>query len=231
VKANPAILFLDQSGELGGAELCLADLAEFCRERCAVLLFQDGPFARLLRGKNIPVIIVPLATVAVRVGKSAGVFAYFRALPGISLLIYRAMRLAKNYDLLYANTAKALFVAAVLSFLLRKQFCFHLHDILDSDHFSALNRRLIVLLANRAQAVVANSKASWLFSLCPTLLRRGRCGSGKWLGTSCSFSSRESRKPGCSRMTGRFSGSCSEALVVWIVISLICHGQMRSRRR
>jgi glycosyltransferase involved in cell wall biosynthesis len=160
VKPNPAILFLDQSGELGGAEFCLADLAEFCRGRCAVLLFQDGPFARLLRGKNIPVTIVPLHVVAGRVGKSAGVFAYFWAIPGTSLLIYRAMRLAKNYELLYANTAKALLVAAVLSFLLRKQFCFHLHDILDANHFSAMNRRLIVILANYAQAVVTNSEAT-----------------------------------------------------------------------
>jgi glycosyltransferase involved in cell wall biosynthesis len=160
VKANPPILFLDQSGELGGAELCLADLAEFCRERCTVLLFQDGPFARLLRTKNIPVVIVPLAAVAVRVGKSSGVFAYLWAVPRIGLLILRTMKLAKDYELLYANTVKALFVAAVLAFLLRKQFCFHLHDILDSDHFSALNRRLIVILANRAQAVVANSEAT-----------------------------------------------------------------------
>ena len=56
--------------------------------------------------------------------------------------------------MLYANTAKALIVGAVLAFLLRKKFCFHLHDILSSDHFSAINRRLIVLLANRAEAVV-----------------------------------------------------------------------------
>ncbi len=48
----PGILFLDQSGELGGAELCLADLAEFCREDSAVLLLQDGPFRDLLEKKD-----------------------------------------------------------------------------------------------------------------------------------------------------------------------------------
>jgi len=156
----PAILFLDQSGELGGAELCLADLAEFCRDSSAVLLFQDGPFAGLLRAKKVPVIIATLPQVAVRVNKSARVSAYLRAIPGIGLLIYRAMRSAKDFELLYANTAKALVVAAVLAFLLRKKFCFHLHDIVNSDHFSAINRRLIVTLANRAHAVVANSQAT-----------------------------------------------------------------------
>jgi glycosyltransferase involved in cell wall biosynthesis len=153
-------LFLDQSGELGGAELCLADLAEFCRDRSAVLLFRDGPFAELLRAKKVPVKIATLPEVAVRVNKSAGVFAYLCAIPGISLLIYRTMRSAKDFELLYANTAKALVIAAVLAFLLRKKFCFHLHDILNSDHFSAINRRLIVALANRAQVVVANSQAT-----------------------------------------------------------------------
>jgi glycosyltransferase involved in cell wall biosynthesis len=160
VKTNPAILFLDQSGELGGAELCLADLAEFCRERCAVLLFQDGPFAELLRAKSIPVIVATLPETAGEVDKVAGVFAYLRAIPGVALLIYRVMRSARDFELLYANTAKALVVAAVVAFLLRKRFCFHLHDIVNADHFSSINRRLIVVLANRAQMVVANSQAT-----------------------------------------------------------------------
>jgi glycosyltransferase involved in cell wall biosynthesis len=151
---------MDQSGELGGAELCLADLAESCRERSAVLLFQDGPFAGLLRARNIPVIIVPLPVAAVGVSKSAGVFAYLWSFPGISLLIIRTIRLAKDYQLLYANTAKALIVTAILAFLLRKRFCFHLHDILNAEHFSTMNRRLIVTLADRAHTVVANSQAT-----------------------------------------------------------------------
>ena len=78
----------------------------------------------------------------------------------MAFVMYRGLKLAKDFDLLYANTAKALIVGAVLAFLLRKKFCFHLHDILSSDHFSAINRRLIVLLANRAEAVVANSRAT-----------------------------------------------------------------------
>jgi glycosyltransferase involved in cell wall biosynthesis len=159
-RANPAILFLDQSGELGGAELCLADLAEFCRGRSAVLLFQEGPFAALLRAKEIPVMIAHLPGLAARVNKSAGVSAYLRAIPSIGLLVYRAMRFAKDFELLYANTAKALVVGAALAFLLRKKLCFHLHDLVNSQHFSALNRRLIVTLANRADAVVANSQAT-----------------------------------------------------------------------
>jgi glycosyltransferase involved in cell wall biosynthesis len=160
LKTYPAILFLDQSGELGGAELCLADLAQFCGESSAVLLFQEGPFAEFLRARKLAVHVALLPQTATRVSKAASLLAYLKAIPGMSFLIYRALKIAKDYDLLYANTAKALIVGGLLAFLLRKKFCFHLHDIVSAEHFSALNRRLIVLLANRADLVVANSVAT-----------------------------------------------------------------------
>ncbi|HEY5811684.1 MAG TPA: hypothetical protein VIT23_03405, partial [Terrimicrobiaceae bacterium] len=43
------VVFLDQSGQLGGAELFLADLAEECSAWSRVLLLEDGPFVELLR--------------------------------------------------------------------------------------------------------------------------------------------------------------------------------------
>jgi glycosyltransferase involved in cell wall biosynthesis len=160
MRSLSGILFLDQSGELGGAELCLADLAEFSRENSAVFLFQDGPFAEFLRARKIAVHVANLPKMVARVGKAGGLLAYLFAIPGVGLLLYRVTRVAKNFDLLYANTAKALVVGAILAFLLRKKFCFHLHDIVTADHFSATNRRLIISLANRAHAVVANSQAT-----------------------------------------------------------------------
>ena len=160
MKTYPAILFLDQSGELGGAELCLADLAQFCAESSAVLLFQEGPFAEFLRARRLAVHVALLPQTATRISKAASLLAYLKAIPGMSFLIYRTLKIAKDYDLLYANTAKALIVGGLLAFLLRKKFCFHLHDIVSAEHFSALNRRLIVLLANRADLVVANSVAT-----------------------------------------------------------------------
>ena len=70
--------------------------------------------------------------------------------------------------------------------------------------------------------------ASASSSFCPSHIhwRRGRCGSVKWLGTSCSSSLRESRKRGCSTKTGPCFGNWAEATVMSIVISRICHGQM-----
>lgn len=42
------ILFLDQSGKPGGAELCLIDIAKPYRDNCLVGLFADGDFRTLL---------------------------------------------------------------------------------------------------------------------------------------------------------------------------------------
>ena len=56
------ILFLDQSGKLGGAELSLADVATTYRDRSLVGLFADGAFRELLEERKIPVKIkkIPL---------------------------------------------------------------------------------------------------------------------------------------------------------------------------
>jgi len=49
------ILFLDQSGKPGGAELCLLDVAQPYRDRCLVGLLADGSFRELLEQQGIPV--------------------------------------------------------------------------------------------------------------------------------------------------------------------------------
>ena len=42
----------------------------------------------------------------------------------------------------------------------KRPLVYHLHDIVSSEHFSAINRSIIVTLANRAALVIANSQAS-----------------------------------------------------------------------
>src|SRR5260221_11378525 len=99
MRSFPVILFLDQSGELGGAELCLADIAEFAGERSAVLLFQDGPFAEVLRARNIGVHLATLPKMAARGDKAACLFAYLGATLGVVMLIFRGLRIGKGFDL------------------------------------------------------------------------------------------------------------------------------------
>lgn len=153
------ILFLDQSGKPGGAELCLIDIAKPYRDSCLVGLFADGPFRNLLEQQHIPVQV--LATQPIQVRKESSLAQGLGSLGSLVPVIAQVVRQASEYDLIYANTQKALVVGALASFLGRRPLIYHLHDILSKDHFSRTNRTLAVTLANGfASLAIANSKAS-----------------------------------------------------------------------
>jgi glycosyltransferase involved in cell wall biosynthesis len=152
------ILFLDQSRKLGGAELCLADIAQHFSPTSTVGVFTDGAFPDHLRQLQIPVAILTQQELQVR--KASGLLAGLKSLNHLIPLIAHVTHLSRQYDLIYANTQKALVVGAIASQLSRRPLVYHLHDIVSPDHFSRTNRRLIITLANRAALVIANSQAS-----------------------------------------------------------------------
>jgi glycosyltransferase involved in cell wall biosynthesis len=153
------ILFLDQSGKPGGAELCLIDIAKPYSDRCLVGLFADGSFKNLLQENKIPVQV--LATQAIQVRKESSFAQGLGSLGQLAPIITKVAKIAREYDLIYANTQKALVVGAIASFLSRRPLVYHLHDILSDEHFSKTNRRIAVTCANRfASLVIANSQAS-----------------------------------------------------------------------
>ena len=166
VSPNPAspatsmkLLFLDQSGALAGAELCLLDIVQPYRDRCLVCLFTDGPFQAALKEHGVPVKV--LATKPMQVRKESGLVQGLQSLSQLLPLALTVARLSRDYDLIYANTQKALVVGALASLVSRRPLVYHLHDILSSDHFSSTNRRLAIALANRfASQVIATSEAS-----------------------------------------------------------------------
>ncbi|MGD1875648.1 MAG: glycosyltransferase family 4 protein [Mastigocoleus sp.] len=153
------ILFLDQSGKPGGAELCLIDIAKPYQSNCMVGLFADGDFKDLLIKNHIPVQI--LAETPIKVRKESSIIQGLSSLSQLIPLINKVANLAKKYDVIYANTQKALVVGAIASFLSRRPLVYHLHDILSAEHFSKTNRQIAVNLANRfASLVIANSQAT-----------------------------------------------------------------------
>ncbi len=153
------ILFLDQSGKPGGAELCLIDIAKPYRDSCLVGLFADGSFRYLLEQQQIPVQV--LTTQSIQVRKESSLAQGLASLGQLLPLITKVVQKAREYDLIYANTQKALVVGAVASFFSRRPLVYHLHDILSAEHFSSTNRRLAVTLANRfASLIIANSQAA-----------------------------------------------------------------------
>ncbi len=153
------ILFLDQSGAPGGAQLCLIDIAKPYRDSALVGLFADGPFRQLLEQQHIPVQV--LATQPIQVRKDSNLAQGLASLGQLAPLIARVVLLSRDYDLIYVNTQKALVVGALASFFSRRPLVYHLHDILSAQHFSRTNRILAVTLANGfASLVIANSKAT-----------------------------------------------------------------------
>ncbi|NET70092.1 MAG: glycosyltransferase [Sphaerospermopsis sp. SIO1G2] len=153
------VLFLDQSGKPGGAELCLLDIVKPFANTSLVGLFADGDFRKLLEINHIPVEV--LTTQAIKVSKESGLFSAFASLGQIVPLIYQVVKIARKYDLIYANTQKALVVGSLASFISGVPLVYHLHDILSLEHFSKTNLRVAITLINKfASLVIANSQAS-----------------------------------------------------------------------
>jgi glycosyltransferase involved in cell wall biosynthesis len=152
------ILFLDQSGKPGGAELCLIDIAKPYKDKCLVGLFANGSFKDLLQQNQIPVEV--LTTQAIEVRKESSLAQGLSSLGQLIPLITTVVQRASEFDIIYANTQKALVVGALASFFSRRPLVYHLHDILSPEHFSQTNRRIAVTCANRASLVIANSQAS-----------------------------------------------------------------------
>ncbi len=153
------VLFLDQTGKLAGAERVLLDLVKPYKQECLVGLFEDGPFRELLAEQNTPVTV--LARKPNEVKRESSLLQGVSSLGKFIPLLLKTIKLSRKYDLIYANTPKAMVIGALASALSDRPFVYHLHDILTPDHFSSTNRRLIVTLANRfASKIIAVSQAA-----------------------------------------------------------------------
>ena len=153
------ILFLDQTGKLAGAERALLDLAVSYKENCLVCHLEDGPFRNELQ--EIGVDVQTLSNTSIEVRRESRLFQSLQGSARLLPLIRKIISLAKQYDLIYVNTPKALVVGAIASYFSRCPMIYHLHDILTPDHFSNNNRQLMVTLANRfATQIMAVSEAA-----------------------------------------------------------------------
>lgn len=158
---RPQVLFVDQTGRLGGAELMLLDIAAARAADSAVLLFQDGEFREALDEAHVETHVLALGEKAAAVDKQAGVRRIFHIVPELIERVLQTAMLAREFDIVYANTAKALVLAGPAAFLARRRLVFHLHDIISDSHFSTMNRLALIGSANAfAHAVIANSEAT-----------------------------------------------------------------------
>jgi glycosyltransferase involved in cell wall biosynthesis len=154
------VVFLDQSGQLGGAELFLADLAEACSAWSRVLLLEEGPFVDMLRQRGVMVESVSLPSEAKSLSKSAGIFSMMKAAPKLLELYREVRRRLEDAKLVYCNTPKAIVLGGLVAWLSRRHLVVHLHDLLTDEHFSPMNLKLLQFFARRAGLVIANSTAT-----------------------------------------------------------------------
>jgi len=159
---KPRILFVDQAGVLGGAELSLLDIASHFADTSQVVLFADGPFRERLERRGVPVRVCAAPAVVSGVSRAGKLTQDIKAAAGVIGLARRVARLAGDYDVIYANTQKAFIVSAVAGKFARRPVIWHLRDVLDQrSEFSRLHRVAAIRLANYFCArVIANSQAT-----------------------------------------------------------------------
>jgi glycosyltransferase involved in cell wall biosynthesis len=156
--ARPRILFVDHTATVGGAEMVLLDVVRHHAASSAAVLFEDGPLRPRLEAAGVPVHLLPVRPELLQVRRSTR-WPSPATLHTVAAAARALSRLARQFDLVYANSQKAFVVAAVAKPLYRRPLLWHLHDLLDPEHFSRLNIRLDIALANlAADRVIAVSE-------------------------------------------------------------------------
>jgi glycosyltransferase involved in cell wall biosynthesis len=154
------VLFVDHTGQIGGAELILLDVVQG-RQDSSAFLFESGPLAKALSDRGLSVI-------ASRWGAGLSQFrrdsSWLKALPlfgRLAAITAELARAARCHDVVYANSQKAFVLAAIANVVARRPLIWHLHDIISPAHFGAMQRRMQVFLANRfAVKVIVPSQAA-----------------------------------------------------------------------
>ena len=152
------ILFVDHAAVLGGAELHLLDIATAYKENSCVFLFADGAFKDRLEAAGIRVQIAQANQSVLNLRASSGLEA-LKVLPNLWQMAGQVASAAQGFDLIHANSQKAFVTCALATFRGSPPVVWHLQDILTAKHFSKINRRVAVWLANNCAArVIVNSE-------------------------------------------------------------------------
>lgn len=152
-------LFLNHSATMGGAEQGMLDVVRHMPERSLAVLLEDGPFRARLERYGVKVHVIDA-------GAMHSVRRHSRVPSGAALAsVWRAARevaeLARDFDVIEANSQKALIVGALATYRTDTPLLWHLHDIIEPPYFSRLNIKADVMLANRrVERVIAVSRAS-----------------------------------------------------------------------
>lgn len=154
------VLFVDHTGQIGGAELILLDVVEG-RGRSSAFLFEDGPLRTALAERKLNLIISKWGRGLSQFRRDSSWFAAVPLTARLAAIVAEIARAARSHDVVYANSQKAFVLASIAGLFVRRPLIWHLHDIISPDHFGVVQRRTQVLLANaRATKVIVPSQAA-----------------------------------------------------------------------
>jgi glycosyltransferase involved in cell wall biosynthesis len=157
---NGRVLFVDHTGQIGGAELILLDVVAG-RENSSAFLFEDGPLAEALAERRLKLIISKWGQGLSQFRRDSKWLAAVPLAGRLVAIVEELALAARSHDVVYANSQKAFVLAAIASVFVRRPLIWHLHDIIAPEHFGAVQRRMQVMLANaRATRVIVPSQAA-----------------------------------------------------------------------
>lgn len=158
--ASERVLFVDHTGQIGGAELILLDVVAG-RENSSAFLFEDGPLAKALAERKLELIISRWSRGLSQFRRDSKLLAAAPLAGRLAAITAEIASAARSHDVVYANSQKAFVLAAIASLFVRRPLIWHLHDIISPEHFGAMQRRMQVMLANaRATKVIVPSQAA-----------------------------------------------------------------------
>ena len=149
----PRLLFVNHTGQVSGAELVLLDIVVPWAGHSA-FLFEDGPLRSALSGKGLDVTVSRWAQGLTQVRRDSSILKVVPLVGKLCAIVAEISRAARRHDVVYANSQKAFVLSAIAATLARRPLIWHLHDIITSVHFGAMQRRVQVLLANFCAAKV-----------------------------------------------------------------------------
>lgn len=154
------VLFVDHTGQIGGAELILLDVVEG-RRQSSIFLFEAGPLSEALASRHLNLIPSRWGRGLSQFRRDSSVLAALPLAGRLAAIIVEIARASRDHDVVYANSQKAFVLSAIASVFVKRPLIWHLHDIISSDHFGAAQRRAQVLLANAcASKVIVPSQAA-----------------------------------------------------------------------
>ena len=154
------VLMLDQTGQLGGAEFAMLELCERADFDWSAVLFGDGPFKQKLEALGHPVEIISASSV-VSVRRDSKLKSLIRLVPDLLSMVLRIAKKANAFDVIYANTQKAMVLGALAGLIARRPVVWYLHDIVDDTHFSKAQLAVVKYLSKTLLSkVICNSDAS-----------------------------------------------------------------------